>query len=212
MASEKKTPVKKTPPKKKKLSAKLPDKSFAEFRDACSQQKKEKESAYKKQLSAAPVGRPTIYSPEFAKKIFNLISATTISIQRLTEIHDWMPARSTMIEWINEHPEFSIMWQEAKKQRAHLYVEEAMDISDDGSNDYMESFNKDGDPITKLNTEHIQRSKLRVDTRKWVAGKYLASIYGDTRAVETLQEQNEDMRTELFMLRQQLAEKSTKDY
>lgn len=55
-----------------------------------------------------------------------------------------------------------------------------MDIADDGSNDWMERFNKDGESIGwVVNGEAVQRSKLRVDARKWALSKLLPKKYGD---------------------------------
>ena len=54
------------------------------------------------------------------------------------------------------------------------------DIADDGSNDYMEKLDKDGEVIGySINGENIQRSRLRVDSRKWLASKLLPKKYGD---------------------------------
>ncbi len=49
------------------------------------------------------------------------------------------------------------------------------DIADDGSND----FTKDKDGKAVVDHEHIQRSRLRIDTRKWIASKLLPKRYGD---------------------------------
>ncbi len=38
---------------------------------------------------------------------------------------------------------------------------------------------KDDDEGYKLNGEHVQRSRLRIDTRKWLAGKLKPKKYGD---------------------------------
>ena len=58
------------------------------------------------------------------------------------------------------------------------------DIADDGTNDWQERQNKDGSSYIALNTEHVQRSRLRVDTRKWIASKLKPKKYGDKQAVE----------------------------
>jgi hypothetical protein len=44
----------------------------------------------------------------------------------------------------------------------------------------MERLDDDGKPIGwQLNGEHLQRSRLRVDTRKWIASKLKPKKYGD---------------------------------
>lgn len=49
-------------------------------------------------------------------------------------------------------------------------AEEIVEIADDGANDI------DGD---KVDHENVQRSRLRVDARKWVAARLLPKRYGD---------------------------------
>ena len=50
-----------------------------------------------------------------------------------------------------------------------------LEISDDGINDYTQT--EDGDEAP--NHEHIQRSRLRVDFRKWLATKLAPKKYGE---------------------------------
>jgi hypothetical protein len=58
-------------------------------------------------------------------------------------------------------------------------ADEILDIADDGSNDYMAITRKDESEAWQLNGEHIQRSRLRVDTRKWLMAKMKPKVYGD---------------------------------
>ena len=94
---------------------------------------------------------------------------------------DDMPSRETMFRWIRENEEFRDQYARAKEESADALVEDILDIADDATNDYMESLDKEGEaPMSwKLNGEHIQRSKLRVDTRKWAASKLKPKKYGD---------------------------------
>ncbi len=58
---------------------------------------------------------------------------------------------------------------------ADALFDEALEIADDVSGDW--ATDKDGKKV--LDHEHIQRSRLRVDTRKWAAGKLAPKRYGD---------------------------------
>lgn len=58
------------------------------------------------------------------------------------------------------------------------WAEEIIEIADDGSNDWMERNDKDN-PGFVANGEHIQRSRLRSDNRKWLLSKLAARKYGD---------------------------------
>lgn len=62
-------------------------------------------------------------------------------------------------------------------------ADELVEIADDGTNDYVER-EVDGGVRVVFDGEHFQRSRLRVDTRKWVLSKVLPKIYGDKIGVE----------------------------
>ena len=82
--------------------------------------------------------------------------------------------------WLDgRHPEFSEQYARAREAQADKLAEEALQIADDGRSDtYV-----DGDGNVKTDTEVIQRSKLRVDTRKWLASKMAPKKYGDKVAI-----------------------------
>jgi hypothetical protein len=91
---------------------------------------------------------------------------------------------STVFKWIRTIPEFSQQYDKAKAESADSLAEEILDIADDGTNDWMERNGKDGEKQTVFNTEHVQRSRLRVDARKWIASKLKPKKYGDKTEVE----------------------------
>ena len=68
------------------------------------------------------------------------------------------------------------MYARAKEQQAHVHAEDALDIADERSGDVLK-VTEDGE--TRWDYENINRSKLRVDTRKWFAAKLLPKVYGD---------------------------------
>ena len=82
--------------------------------------------------------------------------------------------------WLDgSRPEFSEQYARAREAQADKLAEEALQIADDGHSDtYV-----DGDGNVKTDTEVIQRSKLRVDTRKWLASKMAPKKYGDKVAI-----------------------------
>jgi hypothetical protein len=127
-------------------------------------------------------GRPTKYTPELADKICALV-AEGMSLRKVCLIEE-MPSRDTVYQWIVKHDAFSDLYAKAKADGAIAMAEEILDIADDGSNDYMEMLAANGDESPgvaayKLHGEHIQRSRLRVDTRKWLLAKLQPKKYGD---------------------------------
>jgi transposase-like protein len=121
----------------------------------------------------AKVGRPTDYTEEVAARICEEI-AEGKSIRQICEGAD-MPVPRTIWRWLAAHQEFSQNYARAKEEQAEYYSSEIIDIADDGSNDTYE----DDEGHVKTNYDVIQRSKLRVDTRKWIASKLLPKKYGD---------------------------------
>jgi hypothetical protein len=122
-------------------------------------------------------GRPSIYTQELATKITSRMCQGE-SLRSICRDAD-MPAISTVMLWVAEDREgFSEQYAKGCEARAHYWADEILDIADDGSNDYME---RNG--VEMQNSEAIARSRLRVDTRKWLLSKMLPK-YSD-KPVET---------------------------
>lgn len=127
-------------------------------------------------------GRPSKYTPELADRICSQL-ASGDSLRTVCK-DDSMPCVASVFNWLRTYPEFLAQYTRAKEEAADAFVEEMLDISDDGRNDWMEKLGKDGEPIGwQLNGEHVNRSRLRVDTRKWIASKLKPKKYGDKVAL-----------------------------
>jgi len=68
---------------------------------------------------------------------------------------------------------------------AEHFAEEILEIADDGSNDWIERELESGHVVKVADHKHIARSRLRVDTRKWLMSKLLPKKYGDRLGVDT---------------------------
>ena len=140
-----------------------------------------KPAAPKKAVGAAvraapsrPPGRPSIYTAELAAQICEHI-AQGKSLRTIAELEE-MPAQSTIMAWLDgSRPEFSEQYARAREAQADKLAEEALQIADDGRSDtYL-----DAEGNERTDNEAIQRSRLRVDTRKWLASKMAPKKYGD---------------------------------
>lgn len=119
-------------------------------------------------------GRPTVYT----KPIAHEICARMAKGDSLREIcrTDGMPDESTIRAWaVDDREGFYPQYARARQIRALHWADDILAISDDGSGDTW----TDDDGNERVNHDHIQRSKLRVDTRKWLLSKVLPKIYGD---------------------------------
>lgn len=129
------------------------------------------------------MGRPTLYSPDLADAICARL-ADGESLRSVCADED-MPAASTVFNWLRTKPEFVEQYARAKEEAADAFAEEMLDIADDGSNDWMERFGKEGESVGwQLNGEHVQRSRLRIDTRKWLASKLKPKKYAERSSVD----------------------------
>lgn len=116
------------------------------------------------------------YTPELGDKICARL-ADGESLRTVCK-DEGMPCKSTVFNWLRTIPEFRANYGVAKVECADAYIEEVIDIADDGSNDWMLS-NKPNSTGYVMNGEHIQRSRVRIDTRKWIASKMNPKKYGE---------------------------------
>lgn len=123
-------------------------------------------------------GRPSKYTDKLADKICQMI-AQGQSVRSICAKKD-MISMQTFFRWLRENDKFREQYAHACEERSYMYAEEIIEIADDATNDYMEQHDE-SDELTgyKLNGENIQRSRLRVDTRKWLMSKLNPKVYGD---------------------------------
>lgn len=119
------------------------------------------------------MGRSTEYSQETAEFICLRI-ANGESLRKIVADPD-MPASSTVFKWLSEQKSFSEQYARAREAQMEVMAQEIIDIADDGRNDTYTD--EDGNEHT--NHDVINRSRLRVDTRKWLMSKLAPKKYGD---------------------------------
>ena len=123
-------------------------------------------------------GRPTIYSEELAQVICESLMIG-MSLRKICEL-DGMPAISTVMQWLASGKDgFMEQYAHARQVQAEYLLDELIDIADDSADDY-EIVNGE----ERLNQEHIQRAKLRIDTRKWNIEKLAPKKYGAKQQLE----------------------------
>jgi hypothetical protein len=130
-----------------------------------------------------PAGRPTEYSQEIADLICELL-ADGKSLRTICDAED-MPNRATVFRWLAKHKEFSDQYAHARDAQADVLFDEVLDIADDARNDWMKrNVGEDEDDPWVLNGDHVQRTRLRIDARKWMAGKLRPKKYGEKQEIE----------------------------
>lgn len=124
-------------------------------------------------------GRPTIFTGELCDRFFSRL-AMGESVRTICKDED-MPSMATIFRWLREKEDFRKQYEVAKQESADALAEELLDIADNGVNDWMEvNHDKDSDNAGwRVNGEAIQRSRLRVDVRKWLMSKQKPKKYGE---------------------------------
>lgn len=124
-----------------------------------------------------PVGRPTKYTENIAVSICSQ-AAKAVSMNTIC-MPDDMPDSRTVFRWLANNEEFCQQYARAKEECADFIAEEILEIADDSEHDYITKTRDDGSEYEVVNHDHIQRSRLRVDARKWYAGKLRPKKYGE---------------------------------
>jgi hypothetical protein len=83
-------------------------------------------------------------------------------------------AASTVLEWAGRYKQFGEQYTRAREIGYALLAEEIIEISDDAAHDTQVVGERE-----VVNTEFVARSRLRVDSRKWILAKMLPKVYGE---------------------------------
>lgn len=120
-------------------------------------------------------GRPSIHTQELADLICQRL-ASGESLRQICENDDEMPNACTVHLWVvQDRDGFSKQYADARGAQALRWADEILTIADDGFNDTYVDEKGNG----RVDQDVVQRSRLRVDTRKWLLSKVLPKVYGD---------------------------------
>lgn len=118
-------------------------------------------------------GRPSTFNQDTADAICERI-AEGESLRAICLDED-LPCKATIFKWLSQREDFADQYARARETQADTLFDEILSIADESKNDTYTD--KDGNERT--DQEVIARSRLRVDARKWMAGKLRPKVYGD---------------------------------
>ncbi len=88
---------------------------------------------------------------------------------------------SVYFDWLSKMEQYARAHAKAMECRSEILFDEIIDIAEESNADvYM-----DDNGNVKTNGEVVQRSKLKIDARKWMLGKMMPKKYGDKLDVTT---------------------------
>lgn len=126
----------------------------------------------------AKLGRPSEYTKEIGDKICERIASSSDSLRVIC--HEVGVSYSSLKRWLLDevNEDFRTQYARAKEDQADYMCEEMIDIADDNTRD-IKKIMKGGQVIEMEDVEVTNRSKLRIETRKWLAGKLKPKKYGE---------------------------------
>lgn len=156
---------------------------------------------------ATKPAKAKIKRPARSKRVLGSLRTAELADRLVQGISEGIPLRqlcrtnaiskSEVYNWIAADAEFAGRIARAREEGYDAIAEECLDIADDARNDWMERVGADGETgAIVVNTDHIQRSKLRIETRlkllaKWskkYADKIDHTVTGRLEHVSTLSE------------------------
>jgi hypothetical protein len=123
------------------------------------------------------MGRPSLKTTELVETICERLAKG----EPLAAIcrDDGMPHPSTVRDWMADDETVSRAIARAREDGEDWLAAECLEIADDGRRDYVP--NDDGREV--VDHDHIQRSKLRIDTRLKLLSKWNPKKYGERLAL-----------------------------
>jgi len=150
-----------------------------------------------------------MYSQKEKEKVFNSIIEDIEHGYSLRQVlrNGNNPSSRTFFKWLDEDELKVKQYARACDIRADSIFEDLIDIADDQENDtYLD---KDGAEQTNHNV--INRSRLRVDARKWMLSKMIPKKYGDSHQVKVTDGDGEPLKINAIFTNDVLSDDSPKE-
>lgn len=124
------------------------------------------------------VGRPSLFTAELADIICERL-ADGESLRSICD-DDAMPAKSTVFKWLSQDETFADQYARAREAQADSLADDILPIADDSRNDWLKKWGEEDENAGWVqNAEAMRRAQIRIDARKWLAGKMAPKKYGD---------------------------------
>ena len=132
-------------------------------------------------LESPKADRPRYFTKEVGEQICDRMAngETPTEVCRDPTMPTWM----VLCRWRRQNEDFDRRFRVAWEACCEFMLCDAVAIADDSRNDYVDRLTKKG-VIRVFDREHFERSRLRVELRKWNASKILRHVYGDKSEVD----------------------------
>lgn len=125
-----------------------------------------------------PAGRPSSYDPEVAADICAAISSTTKGLRAICDSEERFPDVNTFYRWMLSNAELRELYARVKAEQLQILADEIVPIADEDRICEKVTIKADGSREVVI-LDQVERSKLQIDTRKWLLSKLDPKKYGD---------------------------------
>lgn len=122
-------------------------------------------------------GRPSKATPETLAALTSRIAAGE-TLAAICKDQD-MPSPGTVWRWRQENSGFRDSYALARVAQMEVWADEIVEIADDSTLDMVEKVGRNGSKYMAVDQENIARSRLRVDTRKFLMAKLAPHLFGE---------------------------------
>ncbi|MFD2597514.1 hypothetical protein ACFSQ3_01015 [Sphingobacterium corticis] len=131
------------------------------------------------------VGRPDIWIEEKRAEAIEAIINRICDGESLRSIllyanRDILPSMSLFLKWVSEDNQLKDQYARAMDIRSDMLFDEILEIADESNADT--DLSDEGKMI--IRGDIVQRSRLRIDARKWALSKMQPKKYGDRLDVD----------------------------
>lgn len=125
----------------------------------------------------------------YSREVTDKILARMAEGESLRQIcrDDGMPSAPTVRRWVIENQDgLAERYARARDAQCMAWADEIIEIAEDGSNDWIERETRSGRIVKDVDREHVSRSNLRLEARKWLLSKLHPELFADRIQKQTL--------------------------
>ena len=123
-----------------------------------------------------------LYTPELGAKIAQRLASGKETLRTICEDIGECTDAAVRTWAINPRHPFYQLYARAREVGYHAMADDLIDIADNSRNDFM-TVTRGDEAVEVVNREVLDRSRLRIETRKWIVAKMLPKVYGDKQEV-----------------------------
>lgn len=143
-------------------------------------------------------GNQTVYTQEVADAICDrLADGESLNFICKTE---GFPPESTVRGWVVDNREgFAAKYTRSRDIGLDVIAEEVLAIADDSSNDRTIRRDEKGKEYEVVDHDHINRSRLRFDARRWYLSKLAPKRYGESQTLKHADADGNSMKAQIII-------------